>query len=272
MEQEDKKMKISIRPPSQHVLNGILFFSSYLSQVAWAHSGLELQVEAGPVFETRNEARIPNNLSNSLVNLKGASGVPAAPVGGRAYLGYRFNSHHELRALYAPLTLAGEIQSSEVINFEGQSFAANTELDTIYKFNSYRLSYIYHFEKGAQWAWSLGFTAKIRDAEIRLTDPSSSTASPAKVDLGFVPLLHLGVRYSPSKEWGLGLDVDGSAAPQGRAFDVLLSSEHLLASSGNSFSMWGYFGYRTVEGGADVPEVYTFSWFHSAVLGLRAAL
>ena len=29
------------------------------------------------------------------------------------------------------------------------------------------------------------------------------------------------------------------------------------------------FGYRTIEGGADNDEVYTFGWIHQAVLSLR---
>jgi hypothetical protein len=29
------------------------------------------------------------------------------------------------------------------------------------------------------------------------------------------------------------------------------------------------FGYRTIEGGADVEEVYTFAWLHFAVGSVR---
>jgi hypothetical protein len=56
------------------------------------------------------------------------------------------------------------------------------------------------------------------------------------------------------------LELDGSAAPQGRAFDVLAALEYRptprVTISG---------GYRTIEGGADVDDVFTFAWLNAVV-------
>ncbi len=53
------------------------------------------------------------------------------------------------------------------------------------------------------------------------------------------------------------------AAPQGRAFDVALKGRYALGSRAELAA-----GYRTVEGGADNDEVYTFAWLHYAVASL----
>jgi hypothetical protein len=71
------------------------------------------------------------------------------------------------------------------------AFAATARgipLDATYTFNSYRLTYRYHLHEGPRSSAWVGFTAKIRDAEIALAQ--GATAS-RKDDLGFVPLLHV---------------------------------------------------------------------------------
>ena len=56
----------------------------------------------------------------------------------------------------------------------------------------------------------------------------------------------------------------GPRAPQGRAFDVSARLGYVLAER------WEVgIGYRTIEGGADVEQVYNFAWLHSAVASLR---
>ena len=66
---------------------------------------------------------------------------------------------------------------------------------------------------------------------------------------------------------GLLFDADALAAPQGRAEDVLLAATWALREG-----LFVYAGYRTLEGGADNDEVYTFAWFHYAVAGVHLRL
>jgi hypothetical protein len=80
-------------------------------------------------------------------------------------------------------------------------------------------------------------------------------------DLGFVPLLHLRGDYHFSERWHFLSELDALGGGPGRAVDLSL---RLGYDIGNRWSM--AFGYRTVEGGADVDEVYNFAWFHSAVV------
>jgi hypothetical protein len=179
------------------------------------------------------------------------------------YVAHRWNERHELRALIAPLAFELIGKFDFAVNFQGTTFASQTETTAGYKFNSYRLTYAYHMDPVNELTWAIGFTAKIRDAQIRL---AQGALGAAKDNVGFVPLLHLRAAYAFTESLGLRFDFDGLAAPQGRAFDVLLAGEFKVA---NSFS--GYLGYRTVEGGADNKTVYNFAWLHFATLGVSAA-
>ncbi|MEX2531593.1 MAG: hypothetical protein WD960_12550 [Gemmatimonadota bacterium] len=85
-----------------------------------------------------------------------------------------------------------------------------------------------------------------------------------KTDLGFVPLLHLAGRWTPSPGWVVSGEIDGLAGGPGRAFDVAIAAGREL---GRGWSL--HTGYRTVEGGADIEEVYSFAWFHYGTVGLR---
>ena len=111
---------------------------------------------------------------------------------------------------------------------------------------------------------AVGVTGKIRDAEIALYGPQARVKS----NRGFVPLANLHLEWHPRKSsFGVLLNADALAAPQGRAADILVAATLSLAR-GIDF----YAGYRTLEGGADNDEVFTFTWLHYAVAGLRVEL
>jgi hypothetical protein len=149
---------------------------------------------------------------------------------------------------------------SNDIFFEGVLFPANTELVGTYKFNSYRLTYRYDIINKSRIVFGLGFTAKIRDAKIALT---SSALASEKANVGFVPIINFRLLWKVDDKFGLLLDGDALAAPQGRAEDVLIAATYKL--SGN-FDIRA--GYRILEGGADNDEVYNFALFHYASVGL----
>ena len=95
--------------------------------------------------------------------------------------------------------------------------------------------------------------------ELRRDNESSK-----KTDLGFVPLLHLSGEYPFNKKTGLMFDLDALAGGPGRAEDLALKTFYVLNPKWRLEA-----GYRTVEGGADVQEVYTFAWLHYAVINLK---
>lgn len=63
--------------------------------------------------------------------------------------------------------------------------------------------------------------------------------------------------------WLCALDVDALAGGPGRAEDAALK---LAYDVRNDWRLAA--GYRTVEGGANVPSVYAFAWLHYAVLSV----
>jgi len=216
----------------------------------------ELELEAGPVWQSRNDVQIPNTEEGtrfSLVDVVGNGPFFA----GRVYLTWNINDRHSLRGLAAPLSITGTGELGESVQFNGETFAPGTQVDATYTFNSWRLSYRYKFFAGERWNWWIGFTAKVRDAEIKLEQGGTSSS---KTDLGFVPLLHLGGRFAFTDRWYVVLDADALAGGPGRAEDVALKIGYDI---GERWSIRA--GYRTVEGGADVEEVYNFAWLHYAV-------
>ncbi len=167
---------------------------------------------------------------------------------------------HQLRLLLAPFSLTESGATRGAVSFAGEAYAPTTPLKATYVFNSYRLSYRWRFYEGDRSIAWLGFTAKVRDASIAL---EQAGASSRKDDLGFVPLLHLAWRRRFASTWTLDLDADGLAGGPGRAIDASVKL-------GRELGDWSlHAGYRTVEGGADVPEVYTFAWLHYMVVSLR---
>ncbi len=218
--------------------------------------GVSLEIEAGPIWQTRNDVQVPNDPTAtrfSLRNLTGSGPWPAA----RLYVSWQLNERHELRGLFAPLTLVETAMLAAPVEFAGASYSAGQSTEGTYTFNSYRVTYRYRFHQGTAWTWWVGFTAKMRDAKIELRQGSTSSR---KTDLGFVPLLHLAADRRLSARWRLRLDADALAGGPGRAEDVTLKGAY-------DFGPWTLSaGYRTVEGGADVDAVYAFAWLHYAVV------
>ncbi len=219
-------------------------------------SSFVLELEAGPVWQSKNDVQIPNNQDGtrfSLLDVVDNGPWPAA----RLYLTWNINERHGLRALAAPLTVTETGLAPKRISFFGATFDPGVPTEATYRFNSWRLTYSYRFHSSARWAWWIGFTGKIRDAKIELDQGGKSAG---KTDVGFVPLLHVRGWYKLSPSRRLVLDVDALAGGPGRAEDASIK---LCADLCRCWSV--SVGYRTLEGGADVDEVYNFAWLHYAV-------
>jgi hypothetical protein len=215
------------------------------------------ELEAGPVWQTRNDVQIPNDATGtrfSLVDVIGKGPWPA----GRLYVTWNINPRHSLRALAAPLSITKTASLASAVSFAGRDFAPGVPTEATYQFNSWRIGYRYRFHDGSRWAWWVGFTAKIRDAKIALAQEGTAAE---KTDVGFVPLLHIEGQYRLAERWRVVLDADALAGGPGRAEDASLK---VYTDIHPRWSLSA--GYRTVEGGADVDEVYNFAWFHYAVV------
>lgn len=239
------------------VLLVTLLCAAAASVSAQSGSRSTIELETGPVWQSRNDVQIPNDESGtrfSLVDISGNGPWPSA----RTYLTWEINNRHSLRALLAPLAYTETGSIEDPIAFAGQSYEVGEPVEATYKFNSWRLGYRYRFLDGESLNLSVGFTAKIRDAKIELKQGSTSSS---KTDLGFVPLVYLGADWQFTAKWHVVFDLAGLAGGPGRAFDVALKLQHTFGDH------WGVSaGYRTLEGGADVEAVYNFAWLHYALV------
>lgn len=219
---------------------------------------LRLDLESGLVLGTAyTDVRIPNQ-GGTLVDVsKELSTNPK--VFYRARLSYTIADRHTISALYAPLTVRYEGNFGRNINYNGIVFPANQSTTVFYKFNSYRLTYRYDFVRRERWRVGAGFTAKIRDANIRFEGENQQTDFD---NFGFVPLLNFYVAYTPGNRWTVLLEGDALGAKQGRAEDVFLGVAYKVNPT-----LGLKLGYRMVEGGADSKDVYTFTWINYASVG-----
>jgi hypothetical protein len=224
--------------------------------------GLEVDFEAGVAAASANVVRIPGEGGTrfSLVDDLEAAAEPVF----RLRVGYRIAQRHLITALYAPLQLEASGEPDRDVVFQGETFAAGEPVLATYRFDSYRLSYRFSFVRDEEWDLAAGVTGKIRDAEISLY--GAQTAS--KTNTGFVPLINAHAEYRPGGgAFGIVLDVDALAAPQGRAEDVMLA---LAWDVDEKITLRA--GYRMLEGGADNDEVYNFAWIHYGVAGVTLRL
>lgn len=220
-------------------------------------SHFRLELEAGPVWQSRNDVEIPNDGTATRFSLKDLVGQGPWPTG-RLYFTYDISSRHSLRGLAAPLTYTETGSFEEPVRFAGAEYQPGLPTEATYQFNSWRVGYRFTFVRSEHWIWRVGLTAKIRDAKIDLTQGNTTSKD---TDVGFVPLLHVSGDWRFSRSWWLFLDIEALGGGPGRAEDGSLKIGYDISSNGMLTV-----GYRVVEGGADVDAVYNFAWFNYAVV------
>lgn len=216
-----------------------------------------LELEGGAAWQLRNDFAVPGD-GGTRLSVDDANPGPFPAF--RGTLWWDLGERSSFRLLAAPLRASATLTPDGPVDFNGATFAAGKPLDVDYVFDSYRLSYVWRFRSSGPVSFRAGLTAKVRDAKIELTHGAVSSA---KTNTGFVPLLYGGVRWQVTDALALDLDADAAAASQGRAEDVALRLEAKVSPKVDLFV-----GARTLEGGADNDEVYSFAWFAYAVGGV----
>lgn len=219
-----------------------------------------ISLQGGPVASGYNDVRIPNQTGTkiSLTDDLDSDVEPYWRLRATGSFG-----RQTVSALVAPLTIEASGTINKPVSFENTEFPAGVPLQAEYKFNSYRLTWRYAVLVRQSWRLGLGFTGKIRDASVSL---SSAETTAEKTNVGFVPLINFLLVCDLSPRLNLTLKGDALAAPQGRAEDVALM---LGYRAGDRISISA--GYRLLEGGADVDEVYSFALLHYGVVGLTVS-
>ena len=223
-------------------------------------SQLSLDLETGMIFSGYNDVRIPGD-TGTLFSLS-EDLDPNSTVFVRGRINYALHPKHTLSLLIAPLTITSEGRLPKNVSFEGTDFPAQEKITATFRFNSYRLTWRYRILQTDNVRLGLGISGKIRDAEIKL---KSSVRESNKTNVGFVPLINFSCLWQFQEKFGLIFAGDALASPQGqgRAEDVLLA---LKGDVSDRITL--KLGYRILEGGADVDEVYNFTLILYAVAGI----
>ena len=234
----------------------ITFLLQFIFSVSFAQTFYSL--ELGSTTQSLNDQRIPGK-GGTKFSLTDFSKGPFTSY--RVYVGHRWD-RHEIRALYAPfsINISGQLKNPTL--FKSTLFSVATDTQAYYQFNSYRLTYSYALDIQSDWKYRLGFTGKIRDAEVKLTQ---GAVSESKKNTGFVPLINFQAQKDLTELYSLQFDLDALGAPQGRAIDLGLFIERNLEAPLSKL----FIGYRTVEGGADNDTVYNFAWLHTLTIGIK---
>lgn len=225
-----------------------------------------VDVEGGVALPAYNDIRVPRDGGDDISfteDLQRSVGVAV-----RARLSYTIAERHTISALVAPLEFSSSGTLDRPVRFNGETFPAGVPLEGEYTFNSYRLTYRYTFINDSSFQLGLGLTGKVRDASITIatpidTLPGEQRRISTKTNFGFVPLVNVNAVWRAIDRGGLLLDADALVGPVGRAEDAQLAFWYDVAPNTRL-----RLGYRILEGGADVDEVYNFTLINYAMLGV----
>ena len=214
--------------------------------------------ESGAVWNTQADVRIPNEGGTffSLADNLNADD-PRAFFRGR--LTWHISPKHDLSVLYAPLEMDSSGSFDRPVSFNGSDFAADTPTSGLFRFDSYRLTYRYNFVRNEKVTFGMGVTAKIRDAEVSLTQNGRTVTD---ANTGFVPLINYQFAWRFARQFSLYSEGDALGAPQGYAVDVAAALQWHVTDN-----LALRLGYRILDGGADSDSVYTFNQFQYATIG-----
>lgn len=238
----------------------IICMMMFLLSYSLVFPQFSLDLETGMVFSGYNDVRIPGDTGTPFSLSEDLDPDPTVFIRGR--INYALHPKHTLSLLIAPLTITSEGRLPKNVFFEGTDFPAQEKITATFRFNSYRLTWRYRILQTETFRLGLGLSGKIRDAEVKL---KSSSRESSKTNVGFVPLINFSCLWQFQENFGLIFAGDALASPQGqgRAEDVLLA---LKGEVSDRIAL--KLGYRILEGGADVDEVYNFTLIHYAVAGI----
>jgi len=216
-----------------------------------------INLESGALFSESNTFR--EGVNGTLFSLTDDLSSPTVPFF-RIRAGYLLNNKHHFSVLIAPLQLTAKGTLNSDIIYADKTFIANTPLEAVYRFNSFRFTYNRRIVNKTNFNFGVGLSLKMRDAGSTL---ENDTLFEGGFSVGFVPLINLISTWKISNKINLQFFGDGLAASRGRAFDLALTGNYNINQN-----IAASIGYRFLEGGSDGVNSYNFVKLHYAVLGV----
>lgn len=221
-----------------------------INHYVWASS---INLDIGQTSTVFNRFSIPQSDNDRIITPTDGS-INSYRVTGYFDLGNK----DQLYFMLAPLEVSYEFNAAKNFRFNDTNFSSGQNTDVNYKFNSYRVGYLWTWTYSSFRYW-LGAVAKIRDANIEVTQGSSSDSFD---NVGFVPLASFGFEWALSQNFAIFHHTDALGASQGSAYDSQLELKFKSGSFSTSF------GKRILGGGADNDTVYNFAQFDTYYLRL----
>lgn len=238
----------------------VLLLTLLASHVFSQSSGWRLRLMPQASFGGRNTVQRPNNDEGTRVALNSEfSRKNNATFSPRIELEYSYNKHHFI-ATASLLNDKFEGSTNRNIWYDGELFNAGENIDTKYKFNTYRIGYRYRLVDQPQFAFELGATLLFRDAYISMED---NTKEAKFSNFGVAPLLSYYLEWKATGQFSLLTYGDAFAIKVGRAEDIFAGAKYQFTPK-----LSGIAGYRLLEGGSDSDKVYTMSAFHFISVGI----
>lgn len=233
------------------------FFIASITSAS-AQGRFSLDLESGGVWAGRADVRIPN-LGGTFFSLTDELNADDPRAFFRGRLTWHLNDRHDLSLLAAPLQMDFSGTFDRPVFFNGTTFAPDVPTSARFRFDSYRLTYRYNLVRSEKVQLGLGVTAKIRDAEVSLTQRGRTVTDD---NTGFVPLLHYQFTWRFARQFSFWSEADALGASQGYAIDAAAA---LQWHPTDNLAL--RLGYRLLDGGADNDTVYSFNTFHYAMIG-----
>lgn len=238
----------------------ILLFTLSLTTLTFAQSEWELRLMPQIAFGGRNTIQRPNNAEGTRVALNSEfNRKNAANFSPRFELEYTYKRHHFLGTV-ALVNDKFDGMSAHDIRYDNELFIAGENIDTKYKFNTYRIGYRYRLVNNTRFALELGATILFRDAYISMQDVNKKAKFS---NFGVAPLLSYFIEWKAAERLSLLSYGDAFGIKVGRAEDIFAGAKYQITPRISALA-----GYRLLEGGSDGDEVYTMAAFHFLSLGV----
>jgi len=176
-----------------------------------------------------------------------------------------FHDDDELRFVIAPFRRSGTATPKNAVIFDGAQFRAGSATTVVYKFNTYRVSYIERILDGLRadgWDFRLGGTLAFRDARNEISQVGIRRNF---FNWGPVPLLYFSGSKDLGGDWRIAGDLDAFPAPGGGG----LFDGALKVAYGVTTNVEVNAGGRYQVGGATSPAFYNYLRERAAVVGVN---